>query len=91
MTSIQPLEDRVLLRPVQAAENRTKGGLYLPDTSQDGPVEAEVVAVGTDEEIKVKVGDHVLLAKFSGTELRVDGTDMLLASKSDLLAIVSRA
>ncbi|MBE3576351.1 MAG: co-chaperone GroES [Limnochordales bacterium] len=85
---VKPLEDRVLLKPVELREERTRGGLYLPETSQEGPVEAEVVAVGQDESIPVKVGDHVLIAKFAGTEVRVNGVQMLLVSKSDLLAIV---
>lgn len=88
--NVKPLEDRVLLKPVEVREERTSGGLYLPETSQEGPVEAEVVAVGTDETIPVKAGDHVLIAKFAGTEVRVNGVQMLLVTKSDLLAIVEK-
>lgn len=89
--TIKPLEDRVLLKPVEVREERTRAGIYLPETSQEGPAEAEVIAVGTDETIPVKAGDHVLIAKFAGTELRVNGIPMLLVNKSDLLAVVDRA
>ena len=88
---IQPLGDRVLIRLVED-EAFTKSGLVIPDTAKEKPQRSEVVAVGDDEEmIKVKVGDLVLFAKYSGTELRLDGADYLILNSADVLAILKRA
>ncbi|MBE3599084.1 MAG: co-chaperone GroES [Limnochordaceae bacterium] len=87
--NIKPLEDRVLLRPVKP-EERTKGGIILPDTAQEKSQEGEVVAVGDDENIKVKPGDRVLYAKYSGTEVKLNGVDYLIINRSDLLAVIER-
>ncbi|MDA8319762.1 MAG: co-chaperone GroES [Actinomycetota bacterium] len=88
---IQPLGDRVLIRLVED-EAFTKSGLVIPDTAKEKPQRGEVVAVGDDEEmIKVKVGDLVLFAKYSGTELRLDGADYLILNSADVLAILKRA
>lgn len=87
--TIRPLEDRVLLRPVKP-EERTRSGIIIPDTAQEKSQEGEVVAVGDDASIKVKPGDRVLYARYSGTEVKVDGVDYLIVGRSDLLAVVER-
>ncbi len=88
---IQPLGSRVLVR-VLPEESVTKSGLYLPDTAKEKPQRGEVVAVGDDSEaIKVAVGDRVLFPKYTGTELRLDGTDYLLIDAAELLAILREA
>ncbi|MCB9261432.1 MAG: co-chaperone GroES [Flavobacteriales bacterium] len=87
---IQPLADRVLVEPA-AAEEKTAGGIYIPDTAKEKPQKGTVVAVGPgkkDEPTTVKVGDLVLYGKYSGTELQVEGKDYLMMRESDILAIV---
>lgn len=85
---IRPLGSRVLARVVEA-ESVTKGGLVIPDTAKEKSQRAEVVAVGDDEEaIKVKPGDVVLFARYTGTELRLGSVDYLLLDASDLLAVI---
>jgi len=87
---IKPLADRVVVEAA-AAETMTAGGIYIPDTAQEKPQKGKVVAVGAgkpDEPMTVKVGDTVLYGKYSGTELNVDGTDVLIMRESDILAIV---
>jgi chaperonin GroES len=96
MANIQPLGQRVLVKRL-AAEALSAGGIALPDTAQEKPQEAEVVSLGTggkDEdgktiEFSVKVGDKVLISKYGGTEVKVDGDEMLIMSESDILGIVS--
>lgn len=88
--NIQPLSDRVLIEPT-AAEQKTASGLYIPDTAKEKPQQGTVVAVGKgkkDHEMTVKVGDTVLYGKYSGTELKLDGTDYLMMREDDILAIV---
>jgi chaperonin GroES len=92
---IKPLSDRVVVEPLQA-EEKTTGGIYLPDTAKEKPQMGKVVAVGpgktadTGELIKpeVKVGDKVLYGKYSGTDVTVDGKDYLIVRESDILAIM---
>ena len=84
---IEPLGSRVLVKIVEQ-EVRTPTGLITPDTAKEKPQMGEVIAVGDDEEIKVKVGDKVLFAKYSGTEVTVDGEDYLILEDSDILARV---
>ena len=87
---IKPLADRVLVVPAPA-EERTIGGIIIPDTAKEKPLKGEVVAVGNgtkDEEMIVKVGDTVLYGKYAGTELELDGTKYLIMRQSDILAIV---
>jgi chaperonin GroES len=93
---IQPLGDRVLVRPLEA-ESKTKGGIVLPDTAKEKPQEGEVVAVGKgrlmeDGSIKpleVKVGDKVLYGKYTGNEITTkEGDDLLIMREEDLLAII---
>lgn len=82
---IEPLGARVLLKPVEQ-EDRTSSGLYLPETAKEKPQMAVVIAVGDDEDIKLKVDDKVLFAKYSGTEVSYQGQTYLLMDVSDVLA-----
>lgn len=92
---IQPLADRIMVKVLEA-KDVTKGGIVLPDTAQEKPQEAEVMAVGkgkvSDEgktiPPEVKVGDKVLFGKYSGTEIKVDGNEYLILKEEDILAIV---
>lgn len=96
MANIQPLGQRVLVKRL-AAEALSAGGIALPDSAQEKPQEAEVVSLGTggkdDDgktiEFSVKVGDKVLISKYGGTEVKIDGDEMLIMSESDILGIVS--
>ena len=91
----RPLHDRVLIRRVES-EEKTKGGIIIPDTAKEKPMEGEVVAVGAgarDEAGKlvpldVKAGDRILFGKWSGTEVKVDGEDLLIMKESDILGII---
>ncbi len=88
--NIKPLADRVLVEPA-AAEEKTAGGIIIPDTAKEKPMKGTVVAVGAgkkDEPITVKVGDTVLYGKYAGTELSVDGKDYLIMRESDIYAII---
>lgn len=88
---VQPLGSRVLVRILEE-ESVTKTGIFLPDTAKEKPQRGEIVAVGDDTEtIKVAVGDRVLFPKFSGTEIRVDGTDHLIIDATELLAVLREA
>jgi chaperonin GroES len=87
---IKPLADRVLIEP-DAAEERTAGGIIIPDTAKEKPQRGKVVAVGTgkkDEPMTVKVGDSVLYGKYAGTELTIDGSNYLIMRESDVVAVV---
>ena len=92
---IKPLADRVVVKPLPA-EEKTKGGLFVPDTAKERPQEGEIVAIGpgrvTDEgkkiPIEVKVGDKILYGKYSGTEVNYDGVEYLIMRESDIFAIV---
>lgn len=83
--NIQPLGTRVLIRPLEQ-ENKTTSGLYLPEFAKEKPQTGEVIAIGDDENIKLKVKDKVLFAKYSGTEFKFDGMDYLLLESNDVLA-----
>lgn len=88
--NIKPLADRVLVVPAPA-EEKTIGGIIIPDTAKEKPLKGEVVAVGNgtkDEEMIVKVGDTVLYGKYAGTEMEFEGTKYLIMRQSDILAIV---
>lgn len=88
--SIKPLADRVIVKPA-AAEEKTKGGIIIPDTAKEKPQKGTVVAAGPgkkDEPVTVKVGDSVLYGKYSGTEITVEDEDYLIMRESDILAIV---
>lgn len=88
--NVKPLADRVLVEPA-LAEQKTAGGIIIPDTAKEKPQKGSVVAVGggkKDEPMTVKVGDLVLYGKYSGTEINVDGKDYLIMRESDILAII---
>lgn len=85
---IKPLGDRVLVK-IEEGEEKTASGIYIPQTAQEKTQSAVVVAVGDDEEvIKVKPGDKVMYDKYAGTSVKVDGSDHLLLSMQDVLAII---
>ncbi len=88
--NITPLHDRVVVKPA-VAEEKTSGGIIIPDTAKEKPQRGEVVAAGPgkkDEPVTVKAGDTVLYGKYSGTEISVEGQDFLIMRESDILAIV---
>ena len=90
--NIKPLADRVLILPAPA-EEKTIGGIIIPDTAKEKPLKGEVIAVGNgtkDEEMVLKVGDTVLYGKYAGTELEVEGTKYLIMRQSDVLAVLYR-
>ena len=87
---VKPLADRVLVEPA-AAEQKTAGGIIIPDTAKEKPQKGLVIAVGNgkkDEPMTVKVGDQVLYGKYAGTEINVDGKDYLIMRESDIFAIL---
>ena len=90
MAQIQPLADRVLIRPV-AAEEKTIGGIIIPDSAKEKPLRGEVIAVGNgtkDEAMVLNAGDQVLYGKYAGTELEYEGEKFLIMRQSDVLAIL---
>jgi chaperonin GroES len=87
-TKIEPLGSRVLIQALEQ-ESKTASGLLLPETAKEKPQTGEVIAVGTDEDIKLKVGDKVLFAKYTGTEFKLDGVEYLLMDVNDILARLS--
>ncbi len=87
---IKPLADRVLIVPTPA-ETKTVGGIIIPDTAKEKPLQGEVVAVGNgtkDEEMVLKVGDQVLYGKYAGTEVEYEGTKYLIMRQSDVVAVL---
>jgi len=89
--NIKPLADRVLILPAPA-EEKTVGGIIIPDTAKEKPLKGEVVAVGNgtkDEEMILTVGNQVLYGKYAGTELEFDGTKYLIMRQSDVLAVIA--
>ena len=95
---LRPLQDRVLVRRVEP-ETKTAGGIFIPDTAQEKPTEGEVVAVGpgTRDEagelhpLDVKAGDRVLFGKWSGSEVKLDGEDLMIMKESDIMGILDHA
>ena len=90
--NIKPLSDRVLILPA-AAEEKTVGGIIIPDTAKEKPLKGEVIAVGNgtkDEAMVLKKGDQVLYGKYSGTELEVEGSKYLIMRQSDVLAVIEK-
>jgi chaperonin GroES len=93
--NVKPLADRILVRRLEETETK-RGGIIIPDTAKEKPQQAEVVAVGpgrfTDEgkriALEVKAGDKILMGKYSGTEVKIDGTDYLIMREEEVLAIV---
>jgi chaperonin GroES len=94
-TKFRPLHDRVVVRRVES-EEKTKGGIIIPDTAKEKPQEGEIIAVGSgarDEAGKlvpldVKKGDRILFGKWSGTEVKLDGEDLLIMKESDIMGII---
>ena len=96
-TKIKPLGTRVLVKRIEEEEQKTDGGIFIPDTAKEKPQEAEVIALGTgknDEgeivEFSVKVGDRVLISKYGGTEAKIGGEEHLIISESDILGIIEK-
>ena len=97
MVAFRPLHDRVLIRRVEQ-EAKTAGGIIIPDTAKEKPMEGEVIAVGPgarDENGKlqpldVKAGDRVLFGKWSGAEVRLDGEDLMVMKESDLMGVIEK-
>ena len=95
-TNFRPLHDRVVVKRVES-EEKTKGGIIIPDTAKEKPQEGEIVSVGSGSKaedgkvtpLDVKAGDRVLFGKWSGTEVKVDGEDLLIMKESDILGIVA--
>ena len=91
----KPLHDRLLLKPM-TAETKTKGGLIIPDTAQEKPMQGEVVAVGKGKRLEdgrlqaidVKVGDKVIYGKWSGTEVKIGGEDHVILKEDDLFGVI---
>lgn len=94
----RPLHDRVVIRRLEG-EEKTKGGIIIPDAAKEKPQEGEVIAVGPgarDESGKlvpldIKVGDHVLFGKWSGTEVKIDGQDLLIMKETDVMGVIEGA
>jgi len=94
----RPLHDRVLVRRVEA-EEKTAGGIIIPDTAKEKPMEGEVVAVGPGardeagkvQPLDVKVGDRILFGKWSGTEVKLDGEDLIIMKESDIMGVIDQA
>ena len=88
--NVKPLSDRVLVLP-NPAEEKTAGGLIIPDTAKEKPLAGKVVAVGpgtSEIKMEVKVGEEVLYGKYAGTEIHIDGKDYLIMKQQDILAII---
>ena len=94
---LKPLGDRIVVKVLER-EEKTKGGLFLPDTAKEKPTEGEVIAVGTGkildngqkQPVEVKVGDRIIFSKYAGTEVKIDGEDLVIFSERDVLAIVEK-
>jgi len=88
--NIKPLADRVVIKPADV-EEKTAGGIIIPDTAKEKPQKGLIVAIGDgkkDEPLSVKVGDNVLYGKYAGTEITIEGSDYLIMRESDVVAIV---
>ena len=93
---LRPLQDRVLIRRVEP-EVKTAGGIFIPDTAQEKPMEGEVVAAGAGARdadgkvhpLEVKTGDRVLFGKWSGTEVKLDGEELLIMKESDIMGVIA--
>ncbi len=95
-TKVQPLQDRILVRRLEEGDEKSSGGIILPDTAKEKPQEGEVIAVGpgrvTDDgkrqDVDVKEGDRILFAKYAGTEVKIDEEELLIMREDDVLAVV---
>ena len=98
-TSIKPLHDRVIVRRIDDASNQTAGGLFIPDSAKEKPQEGEVIAAGDGkykengerQALDVKEGDRVLFGKYSGSEIKIDGEELLIMREDEILGIIERA
>ena len=98
-TTIKPLHDRVIIRRIEDTINQTAGGLYIPDSAKEKPQEGEVVAAGAGkykedgsrQALDVKEGDRVLFGKYSGSEIKIDGEELLIMREDEILGIIERA
>ncbi len=94
---IRPLHDRVIVHRIES-ETKTKGGLYIPDTAKEKPIEGTVLAVGNGKiledgsvrALELKEGDHVLFGKYSGTEVKLDGEEHLIMREDDILGVIEK-
>jgi len=94
---VRPLHDRLIVKRLEE-EEKTKGGIIIPDTAKEKPIEGKVIAVGdgkvkedgTKIPLEMKVGDTVLFAKYAGTEVKIDGEELLMMREDDILAIIER-
>ncbi len=94
---IRPLQDRVIVKRLEE-EQKTKGGIIIPDTAKEKPIEGEVIAVGKGKiledgkiaKLDVKVGDRVLFSKYGGTEVKIEGVDYLIMREDDILGIIDK-
>jgi chaperonin GroES len=95
--AFRPLHDRILVRRIEA-EEKSAGGIIIPDTAKEKPSEGEVIAVGSGarsesgqlQPLDVKVGDRILFGKWSGTEIRLDGEDLLVMKESDVMGVIEQ-
>ena len=98
-TTIKPLHDRVIVRRIDDASNQTAGGLFIPDSAKEKPQEGEIIAAGDGkykengerQTLDVKAGDRVLFGKYSGSEIKIDGEELLIMREDEILGIVNRA
>lgn len=96
--NIRPLQDRVILRRIEEGE-QVRGGIIIPDTAKEKPQEGEIVAAGegkyrddgTRQTLDVRVGDRVLFGKYSGSEVKIDGEDLLIMREDEILGVIQRA
>ena len=94
---IRPLQDRVIVKRVQE-EEKTKGGIIIPDTAKEKPIEGEIIAVGdgkvqddgTIRKLDVKAGDRILFGKYAGTEVKLDGVEHLILREDDILGVIEK-
>ena len=97
IVKIRPLQDRILVKRVES-ESKTKGGIIIPDTAKEKPIEGTVVAVGNGKalddgkvrKLEVKAGDRVLFGKYSGTEVKLEGEERLIVREDDILAVLEK-
>jgi chaperonin GroES len=98
-TTIKPLHDRVIVRRIEDNVNQTAGGLFIPDSAKEKPQEGEVIAAGAGkykengerQTLDVKAGDRVLFGKYSGSEIKIDGEELLIMREDEILGIIERA
>ena len=98
-TTIKPLHDRVIIRRIEDNVNQTAGGLFIPDSAKEKPQEGEVIAAGDGkyrengerQPLDVKAGDRILFGKYSGSEIKIDGEELLIMREDEILGIIERA